>query len=88
MFRSTLSLLLNLFLFLLVLIPAVPLILLAFALLLAIVGVTLLPSVWRTPFTTTVLIVGFGFFTLLFTWLLTFGRVPIGYNLRNLVVRW
>jgi hypothetical protein len=88
MLRNAFSLLLNLVLFGLLLIPAVPLILVMFAILLAIVFVTLAPAVWRTPITSTVLLAGFTSYILLFTLLLGFGRVPIGYNLRNLVVRW
>src|SRR5439155_8601610 len=70
------------------LIPAVPIILIAFVVLLGIVFVTLIPAVWRMPLSTYILITGFSAFTLLFGLLLTFGKVPIGYNLRNLVVRW
>jgi hypothetical protein len=88
MLRNTLSLLINLLLFGLLLIPAVPLILVLFVILLGVVFLTLTPAVWRTPFTTTVLVSGFASFILLFTLLLAFGRVPIGYNLRNLLVRW
>jgi ABC-type antimicrobial peptide transport system permease subunit len=88
MWRNRLSLLSNLLLLVVLLIPAVPLILVLFLILLGVVGVTLVPAVWRTPWTTAILLVGFGGFFLLFTMLLTFGRVPIGYNLRNLVVRW
>jgi putative ABC transport system permease protein len=88
MLRNALSLIINLLLFGLLLIPAVPLILVLFAVLLGIVFLTLTPAVWRTPFTMSVLVVGFGGFILLFTLLLAFGRVPIGYNLRNLLVRW
>ena len=88
MFRNALSIIKQLILFFALLIPAVPVILIGFAILMTIVFVTLIPAVWRTPFTTGILGTGFSFFVLLFTLLLTFGKVPIGYNLRNLVVRW
>jgi putative ABC transport system permease protein len=88
MFRNALSILKQLLLFLALLIPAVPIILIAFVILLIIVFITLIPAVWRNPLTTGILITGFTGFFLLFILLLTFGKVPIGYNLRNLVVRW
>jgi hypothetical protein len=88
MFRNALSIIKNLILFFALLIPAVPVILIGFAILMTIVFVTLIPAVWRTPLFTGILVTGFGFFVLLFTLLLAFGKVPIGYNLRNLVVRW
>jgi len=88
MFRNALSILKNLLLFLALLVPAVPIILIAFILLLGVVFITLIPAVWRNQYTTGILIVGFTGFFLLFGLLLTFGKVPIGYNLRNLVVRW
>ena len=56
MFRNGLSILKNLFLFLALLLPAVPVILIAFAVLLTIVFVTLIPAVWRSPYTMSVLI--------------------------------
>jgi ABC-type lipoprotein release transport system permease subunit len=88
MFRNALSILKNLLLLLAVLVPAVPIILILFAILLGIVAVTLVPAVWRNPPTTAILIIGFSGFFLLFVLLLAFGKVPIIYNLRNLVVRW
>jgi putative ABC transport system permease protein len=88
MFRNALTILKNLLLFLALLLPALPVILILFAILLAIVFVTLVPAVWLNPWTTGILIIGFTGFFLLFALLLTFGKVPIGYNLRNLVVRW
>jgi hypothetical protein len=98
--RKFASWLLSSLIFLLLSVPVLLGILIGFVVLLIIVGVTLLPAVLRTPINLgpppsahafqplIILPIGLGFFALLFLSLLLLGRVPVGYNLRNLLVRW